>query len=756
MNAATLALLAALTLGQATALPAQAPPDFRTENLRAFAKLYGYVRWFHPSDEASAIDWDRFAIHGAADVAGLSATDDLRARLDALFLPIAPAIAIFSDAAPPSDPPHTPAGEEGLELVAWQHRGVGLGQRGPYQSARLNRATEVAGGSSFGGVGNSLDATPYRGKELRLTAQAKAAPGSQVQLWVRIDRAPSGIGFFENMDDRPIRATEWKTYEIVGTIAADASRIVFGGFLPGKGEAWLDEFTLSVREPGESWTPLPLANPGFEAGESGVPPQGWGGGAPASGYESTTTDADPAEGKRALRIRSVGGTTLEQPLFASHPQPHEFVDVTLGRGLRARIPLALYSRDGHTLPASSTEALASLQTSLGEIAAVLPTDRAVRIAAVTIAWNIFQHFYPYFDVVETDWDAVLTESLARAMTDETAEDFDETLRWLIAQLHDGHGYVHHPALVEGRLPFLSDWIEGQAVVVANAPDAVVQRGDVVLSIDGVAIERLLEREEPLRSGSPQWKRLAALSGLGRGAKGTTAAVKVERGGKTLELQVPRDLPRPLVEPRPESFTELRPGVMYVDLTAVEMPAIEARISDLAAARGIVFDLRGYPKGNHAVLQHLADEPLQSARWQVPRIIYPDRQRLAGYDVSGRWRLEPKTPRLEGKIVFLTDARAISYAESVMGIVEHYRLAEIVGSPTAGTNGNMNAVVLPGGFRISFTGMRVLKHDDSQHHLIGIRPTVSATPTLRGIRAGKDEVLDKALELIDGDGSEQDG
>ena len=71
---------------------------------------------------------------------------------------------------------------------------------------------------------------------------------------------------------------------------------------------------------------------------------------------------------------------------------------------------------------------------------------------------------------------------------------------------------------------------------------------------------------------------------------------------------------------------------------------------------------------------------------------------------------------------LTDARAISYAETCMGIVEHYRLGTIVGEPTAGTNGNVNSIPLPGGYRVSFTGMKVLKHDGSVHHGVGIRPT----------------------------------
>jgi C-terminal processing protease CtpA/Prc len=80
-------------------------------------------------------------------------------------------------------------------------------------------------------------------------------------------------------------------------------------------------------------------------------------------------------------------------------------------------------------------------------------------------------------------------------------------------------------------------------------------------------------------------------------------------------------------------------------------------------------------------------------------------------------------------------------------VEHYRLGEIVGQPTAGANGNVNYFTLPGGYNVFWTGMRVLKHDHSQHHLIGIRPTVPARRSLKGVRQGRDELLEKALEII---------
>jgi C-terminal processing protease CtpA/Prc len=140
-------------------------------------------------------------------------------------------------------------------------------------------------------------------------------------------------------------------------------------------------------------------------------------------------------------------------------------------------------------------------------------------------------------------------------------------------------------------------------------------------------------------------------------------------------------------------------------------------------------------------------PVQSAIWQMPEVIYPDRQRLVGYSSRGRWSLTPKEPRLRGRVVFLTGPQAISYAESVMGIVEHYHLGTIVGETTAGTNGNVNVLRLPGDFSVYWTGMRVLKHDGTQHHLIGIRPDVRVTRTIQGVREGRDEVLEKAIAII---------
>ncbi len=749
---------AVLMLGAPLALLA-AEPGRAIEDLRAFAKLYGYVRYFHPSDEASAIDWDRFAIHGASRIRQLSGDAALAPALESLFLPIAPSVRIRSSGEPPPAPAGlVPESTEGLEVVAWQHAGLGLGAGVPssgdiYRSVRLNRKPPVARGPGFGTVTQGIDATPHRGKQVRLAARVKAeveGDGNQAQLWLRVDRVGTERGFFDNMGDRPITSAQWGSYEIVGTIAPDAKEVYFGGFLRGSGKALLDDFALSVRVPGGAWTAVPIENPGFESGESGQAPSGWA--ARSEGYRAVGQKEAGAGGERAVVITNIVASPAT-PLFDAQPKPGDAADVRLGRGLAARIPLALYSRDGQTLPPADPQKLGALRSALDKVSVATATaaDPDVRITGVVIAWNVLQHFYPYFDVVGADWDSVLTESLARATKDGTPEEYQETLSWMTAQLRDGHASVYHPAIAEaqGRLPFVADWIEGKVVVVAAAADSPFRRGDVVKAIDGTAAGDLLARKESLRSGSAQWVRFRALDDLARGAKDSQARVTIDRAGATLDVEAKRNSSARISESRPENFAELRPGVFYVDLGTAEIADINAHIQELAAARGVVFDLRGYPKGNHAVLQHLTGKPIQSARWQVPRIIYPDRERLAGYREDGRWQLEPATPRIAGKVAFLTDGRAISYAESVMGIVEHYRLGEIVGQPTAGTNGNVNRFTVPGGFQILWTGMRVIKHDGSQHHLIGIKPTVPAGRTIEGVRAGRDEVLEKALALFDG-------
>jgi C-terminal processing protease CtpA/Prc len=426
----------------------------------------------------------------------------------------------------------------------------------------------------------------------------------------------------------------------------------------------------------------------------------------------------------------------------------------LGGGVSAMIPLALYKDDGQgTLPRPAGAAPAADKPE-----GFMPTgdDRATRLADVALAWTVFQHFYPYFDVVKTDWPAELRRALSAAATDADGQAFLITLRRLVAALHDGHGGVYLSSQgAVGQLPLLWDWVEDQLVItrVAEGKAGELKPGDVVVAIDGHPAREVLSEAESLVSGAtPQWVRWNALRRLGTGKRDEAVRLEARHpgGSSTFTADLTRSSapygPGSLEEARPEKIAEVRPGIFYVDIGRINDEDFKGALDRLAGAKGIIFDLRGYPSNlSTVVLTHLTGQPVSSARWNVPVITHPDGQGWQ-WDTSS-WSVQPQAPRFKARAAFLTDGRAISYAETYMGIVENYHLAEIVGGPTAGTNGNVNPFTLPGGYGVVWTGMKVLKHDGSRHHGIGIRPTVPVSRTIQGVAAGRDEILEKAIDVV---------
>lgn len=430
----------------------------------------------------------------------------------------------------------------------------------------------------------------------------------------------------------------------------------------------------------------------------------------------------------------------------SMPDPRKEAVVNLGSGLTGRMGTSLWADDDGTLPRSHPA------RPLVDDWAVPPvSDRATRLAVVMLAWTVLEHFYPYFDVVATDWDAALREALNQAATDTSSSELLATLRRLMAHLHDGHAGAY---LAEGPRettpPLRLRWIEQAPTVVAAAQSTGVQPGDVVLRIDGEPVERRIELlRTQVSAATDGWRWHDISQRLLEGDPGTPVRLTVMRQGTEVSVELSRlpvgaSVP---AESRPQRIAALRDSTMYIDLTRSSDEDLESAWDDLASARAVIFDMRGYPDRirSRAVLAHLADSAVTSAIWQVPVFSSPDRAQWQWQ--TSRWpAIEPEKPRIAGKVVFLVDERAISYAESLMGIVEHYGLGEIVGSRTAGTNGNLNSIALPHGFHVTWTGMRVLKHDGGRHHGIGIVPTVQCSPSRQGITEGRDELLETAMRI----------
>jgi C-terminal processing protease CtpA/Prc len=307
------------------------------------------------------------------------------------------------------------------------------------------------------------------------------------------------------------------------------------------------------------------------------------------------------------------------------------------------------------------------------------------------------------------------------------------------------------------LPFFWYWQKEQLVIsnVAKAAVGKIQPEEIVVSINGQPVkDAIAEQIKLLSQQLPDWfanqteqgRIKDALNELKNGARDSRVLLEVKSTSGTRTVELSRKLQVwDSKESLPAKIEQLQPGIVYLDFERINDLELQQALPLLETATGIIIDLRGYPKPSVNPIGHLIDQPVTCARWNVPQAKYPDRHQL-DFEFSN-WTIEPRQPRLKAKVVVMTNGSAISYAETYLGIIEHYRLAEIVGQPTAGTNGNVNELILMASYQIWWTGMKVLKHDGSQHHGVGILPTVPVERTIKGIAEKRDEFLEKAIEIV---------
>jgi len=164
--------------------------------------------------------------------------------------------------------------------------------------------------------------------------------------------------------------------------------------------------------------------------------------------------------------------------------------------------------------------------------------------------------------------------------------------------------------------------------------------------------------------------------------------------------------------------------------------------------GLIIDIRGYPgfTMQSALSARLSEQPVKSAILEIP--VVSNYERLEqGWNI-GQYEVQPD-PGIQygGPVVVLVDEKTRGSSEDLCIYLKNINRVTFVGEPTSGCNGNRTWLSLPGGGRLFFTGMRVKFGDGSRFQNVGILPDVPAAPTVAGIRAGRDEVLEKAIAVL---------
>lgn len=383
----------------------------------------------------------------------------------------------------------------------------------------------------------------------------------------------------------------------------------------------------------------------------------------------------------------------------------------------------------------------------------------IRLLSLFRFWNVIHHFFPYKSLMDRPWDDKLLEMIPVFIQTANRLEYALAVRELTAGINDSHAFLVSNTLDSeywGKLypPFISRTVEKRIVVVKvleSQPDGV-QTGDVVLALDTKSVEELRTRHRKYIQASNEAYFERAFNGyLFRGTQ-TALTLTVERNGRQLTIPLSRITASRYTElksagPVLPMYRWLENNIGYVDMGLLTGDKVDRMMDELISARAIIFDSRNYP--NWTIYQ-LA-ERLNPKAVPFVRFTYPDSKRPGFFTTSRNTLCGPSQEsnnHYKGKVVILFNEETLSQAEFTCMALQTAPDAVSIGSQTAGADGNVTQISLPGGLLAYFTGLGVYYPDGRETQRIGIVPDILVTPTINGIRKGIDEVLEQAIEHIE--------
>ena len=389
----------------------------------------------------------------------------------------------------------------------------------------------------------------------------------------------------------------------------------------------------------------------------------------------------------------------------------------------------------------------------------LPNE-AERLLALFRYWNMVQYYFPNRDIMDRPWSDVLAEFVPRFVNAADALAYHFTAAELIACINDSHGAFSSPTLNPywgvNTPGVRTRFIESQTVVTRVMTDytgeADVRVGDVITAIGGVPAAEVRARVAKYVASSNEGALQRSVENFVLRTSGATLSLGLSRGNSRHTVSL-RTFPASQISGAETALVNRQPkwqlmsgNIGYVNMGLLLSADVPAMIAALGGTRAIVFDVRNYPDFTlYLIAQWLNPEARRFATFTAP-----DFRRPGTFTGTATVQAGPSSPRTDyyrGRVLVLGDERTLSRAEFTMMALRTAPDVIVLGSPTAGADGNVSQIDLPGGIRTWFSGLGVYYPDGSPTQRVGIVPDIEVRPTVLGIRNGVDEVLQRALTLV---------
>lgn len=615
--------------------------------------------------------------------------------------------------------------------------------------------------NSFGSIAYVIP-NQYKGKEIKLEGyiKTKNVEDGFAGLLLRLDKNNQSIGF-ENMQSQNLNGTnDWKKYSVTLPFRNDADLIYVAPFFMGKGTAWFDDFTLSIDgksinsiaqievagaeldhefdtgsqfkienisgqltanlfELGKTWGYLKYHNSQIASGNFN-----W-------DYElfRIISIVKRADFQAKLKKWTASYGELEVEKLAKH----YYIDFALGVGN----PIF---KNEKTYKQMNWD------------------DDGYRLLSLFRYWNMIANFYPNKHLIDKKWEDVLKEYIPKFIEADNELTYKLTLLQLIGEVQDTHANIWQrdekldsffgKNIVPVKLQFVQNKVIVTKVLDSFMSSSKIKTGDEIIIIDKVSVEEVVKEKIKFTPASNYTTKLRDASKILLRTNDTVLQI-VYRNNSGIHAEKIKTVDKSKVvfwESQGTSHKTFDSDIGYINPAYLKRGEIDTIMNNFKDKKGIVIDLRGYPSDFivFSLGDYLMPEPTDFVRFTIA-----DKENIGKFNFTESVKVGKENPDYyKGKIAILVNETTQSQAEYTAMALRVAPFAKVFGSQTAGADGNVSEIYLPGNVRTMISGIGVYYPDKQETQRVGIVPDIEVKPTIKGIREGRDEVLERALKYIE--------
>lgn len=419
---------------------------------------------------------------------------------------------------------------------------------------------------------------------------------------------------------------------------------------------------------------------------------------------------------------------------------------------------------------------------------------AYRLLTFAKIQGVVDYLYPYKYLMSKPFDQFGLEKLPQLIECETRKEFEEILARLVSSLEDTHSFRFYEQLHSKKELFHStyyppfdykvfnDYILVTSLISAElCSKASLQVGDRISMVNNQKVSELIADKSQLLSSSNQPLLIHRLSNYlsniiwnsdsptntfklisdRKERDCTIEFISVSNKNQVAEInnyfqKKQQTQISSTAEKEEIAYFKINDIYYLIDTISDENvidKTMDSILERAASKKAIVFDMRGYPDWGGFVHTYIYKYFAEKDNY-YHRMYFPNPENVGTWVYKGESKeyfpdIPDKTKHCyAGKVLILVNPETLSASEFyTMNLQYIFPNSATIGQTTAGADGNVKTMNLPGGYGLSFTGLVVLYPNGDLTQKVGVKITEYINYTDEDVILGRDKEMDRVIELL---------